>query len=333
MSDSETGSAGSELNEEEYVVEKICSKRTKNGKVEYHLKWKGYPESENTWEPREHLECPELIEAFEEEWKAKKAKKTSAATASKRTTSTEPKPSTSRGVPRKTTTKRKQPEPNSDSDHEIPSDDSETEQKSNSSSKSSKVTNERRVTKNLLISDSDDNESVQKTRTDTKKRKKKDAKSSDDDYEEDDDDDKSSSASSRKHTANNNAGLNGQATRGRPARSAAKVASATTASMVKTTSENGKSTPKNAEKKTDRDEDPDTMLDEVVNGGYEPEKIVGATEVSGELMFLIKWKGVNKADLISAKIAKIACPQTVISYFEDRLTWEDSAKEPTVNCS
>ena len=39
-----------------YEVEKIVNKRTNAyGLVEYLVKWKGYPTSENTWEPKKHL--------------------------------------------------------------------------------------------------------------------------------------------------------------------------------------------------------------------------------------------------------------------------------------
>ena len=157
----------SDEEEETFQVEKILKKRVKNGRVEYFLKWVGYSDEDNTWEPKENLTCPDLIEEFE----AKEKKKASSASSVKRT--------------------REKDEPGSSSS-----------------------------------------------------------------------------------------------------------------------------------KKTKKEEGPQGF-----DRGLEPEKIIGATDTSGELMFLVKWKGTEDADLVPAKIANIKIPQAVISFYEERLTWHSKDGE------
>ena len=64
--------------DEEYEVETIIDSRTdEHGNVQYLVKWKFEDDGEEgdeqeeknnmTWEPREHLACPELLQAFEDE--------------------------------------------------------------------------------------------------------------------------------------------------------------------------------------------------------------------------------------------------------------------------
>ena len=55
----------------EYEVESIMNKKTIKGKVKYLIRWKGWEESDDTWEPEETLSCPELIKAFNKKGKVK----------------------------------------------------------------------------------------------------------------------------------------------------------------------------------------------------------------------------------------------------------------------
>jgi len=163
--DPPAAAAGEEEEEEEFTVEKVVDSRMRGGKKEYLLKWKGYPDSENTWEPEENLDCPELIAVYEDKKKKKDAE--------------------AKGAKRKSTTNGAKDDP-------------------------------------------------------AKKKKKDDA--------------------------NDNK-------------------------------------PRGFER------------------GLTPERIIGATDSSGELMFLMKWNGSDEADLVPARQANVRCPQIVIAFYEERLTW------------
>lgn len=175
--------------EEEFVVEKVVDTRQRSGKREYLLKWKGYPDSENTWEPEENLDCAELIAAYEE--KAKKERD-------------EKEKEKEKGKKRKSTSQKEK--------------------------------------------DSGDSDAA--TNTSVSKKKKK---------------------------------------------------------IV----EEEENKPRGFER------------------GLQPERIIGATDSSGELMFLMKWKDSDEADLVPARQANVRCPQVVISFYEERLTWHshDDDKE------
>jgi len=178
---------------EEYIVEKILDKRIRGGRVEYYLKWKGYPEEDNTWEPQTNLDCEDLIRDFEEtrKRKADASKDSDAGEAKKKKASTGP-ASTNGAVPTDT----------------------------------------------------------KKTSTAGPKRKQQQMQQTQEKEAEDDG---------------------------------------------------------NKPKGFDR--------------GLDPERIIGATDSSGELMFLIKWKDSDEADLVPSRIANVRCPQVVIRFYEERLTW------------
>ncbi|KAK9504021.1 hypothetical protein O3M35_010464 [Rhynocoris fuscipes] len=184
-----------EEDEEEFSVEKVLDRRfTKSGGVEYLLKWKGYSDEDNTWEPEENLDCPDLIQAYEEERRKKeesaKQKKEGGATIVSE-------PSKKEETAASTSKKRKV---NSD----------EKKEKPVSNSKTRKL-------------DTADSEAPQKVRGWSR--------------------------------------------------------------------------------------------------GLDPEKIIGATDASGELMFLMKWKNSEDPELIASKIANTMWPQLVIKFYEERLTW------------
>ena len=47
-----------------YEVEEIQSSRVIRGKTQFLIKWKNFPVADNTWEPEENLDCPDLIASY-----------------------------------------------------------------------------------------------------------------------------------------------------------------------------------------------------------------------------------------------------------------------------
>lgn len=297
-----------ELQEEEYVVEKVCAKRMNKGKKEYFLKWKGYDSDENTWEPSDNLDCAELIAAFEAEEKAKEEKKKAdkqqeKAAGEKKTTSRQATTANNKSATNnsKSTTKRKRTIADSDTDVEAaqPSDtDSDKSKQSIAKAKKSKPTQRR----GRAVISSDDEDEVNKTESDGETEPAVSSKPKE----------------TRNRVAKEKSA--GAAVTEKLAASSSKTPAADKLQDKIADAENTEHRSSNGKSK------------DLMDNGLEPEKIIGATMVSGDLMFLIKWKNMSKADLISAKIARVACPQTVINFLEERLTWDENKSTPRIEC-
>lgn len=70
--------------------------------------------------------------------------------------------------------------------------------------------------------------------------------------------------------------------------------------------------------------DMDTFGDSEIEfeGGKVPHEILGATDLGGELCFLMKWKGNKMTDIVPAREANVRCPQVVIKFYEKRVRWK-----------
>ncbi|XP_042008574.1 chromo domain protein LHP1-like [Salvia splendens] len=58
-----------------YEMEAVRRKRVRKGQLQYLIKWRGWSEAANTWEPVENLlQCSDIIDAFEESLKSGKSR-------------------------------------------------------------------------------------------------------------------------------------------------------------------------------------------------------------------------------------------------------------------
>ncbi len=64
--------------EEEFEVERIVAHRVfgQSKCLQYLIKWKGYPESDNSWEPADQVHAPDLVKTYQSAAKEQSAIKT-----------------------------------------------------------------------------------------------------------------------------------------------------------------------------------------------------------------------------------------------------------------
>lgn len=63
-----------------------------------------------------------------------------------------------------------------------------------------------------------------------------------------------------------------------------------------------------------------TTIKEIIERCLEPEEIIGATDKSGSIQFLMKWKNAE-ISLISSRDAAELFPSIVIEFYESKLIW------------
>ncbi|WVZ58230.1 hypothetical protein U9M48_008518 [Paspalum notatum var. saurae] len=68
-----------------FEIEAIRRRRLRKGKLQYLVKWRGWPEGANTWEPLENLKaCSDIVDAFDKRsrspWSSRKRKRRTAST-------------------------------------------------------------------------------------------------------------------------------------------------------------------------------------------------------------------------------------------------------------
>lgn len=65
---------------------------------------------------------------------------------------------------------------------------------------------------------------------------------------------------------------------------------------------------------------PEPIIEPNAVRGLEAEQIISCTDISGQMQFMVKWKNLDKADLVNAKEAKAKYPQIVQDFFQERLS-------------
>ena len=302
--------------DDEFEVEKICDKRLKKGIIEYYIKWKGFPESDNTWEPVGNLSCKDKIEAFESDRKKEKDKKLKAEKEKEEKRKKEKEEAKKREEDKKREEEKKEKERAEKKEKER-QERKDKERKEREEEEKRKVEKEKEKKRARRISGSDSDEPKEKKRNEEKKDDKRDKK---DDKKDDKRDDKKDKKVKTVEEDEDDAAV---------------VTSNTSFTHKQTVSsfltpEPSKDKSKSSERVDGNDAGKGDSI--ATNGvdkktgferGLEPKKIVGAVKVNEKIMFLMRWTN-SEEELLFSDIARNKCPHVVIKYYENRLKWDSS---------
>jgi len=279
-------------------------------KVQYLLKWKGYSDADNTWEDKNNLNCPELVKAFEDNFKKTNNEKKSTGKTKKKTTSKSKKAKIDDGDEENPTDE----EPSINTENEIESaknNDNDTEQ--NGAHHSPVSNGDELPTKSRLRSTSK-SESIN---DDTiEENKEMDNEKTETTIGEDDNNNSSIELLNKSSPIKEN--LLNEQTNDPPVNLRLRItpSSASPISLTLNDSDNNNNT--NEKSSIDISNDQDTA--EIINDDEEPiEKIEGVKNDQDGISFRIKIDGQNETQWISAKIANRKYPQAVIAFWESHV--------------
>ena len=346
--------------EQVYIVEKVVSKRkSKAGKTEYLIKWQGYKEADNTWEPADNV-SDDLIKEFElEQMAMRRKKKTSPNKTSPPSTTT----SQSRTSPTLTSTsKAKVPEVQSDEEkNEVTPDAKKSTQRQkklpkqiSSRSDESDSDNEKSATTEV-DNQSEPEVSIDETDPDTsfdnieakknapaRKRRRSDndseprgkkqrvenqesvgrASTKKKSFELDIPTKKNIELEELENTRKKKAELEEAAKKKAELEKKAKLES-----IRKKKADEEKAAAKENIEPEDEDEREELTMKSKrfeprgFSRGLELDSILGITDICGKLVFLVKWKGCEEEDIVDVQEVKLKFPHHVIAFYEEHLIW------------
>lgn len=72
-------------------------------------------------------------------------------------------------------------------------------------------------------------------------------------------------------------------------------------------------------------EKPAEILDS--DDGHKVDKILGASEINGQIQFVLKWKDRDEPTMIVSAVANVKYPYHVLDFYESCMEWEETSDD------